>query len=238
MDQSLIPVIQANDQQLLCNARDLHEFLEVGRRFTTWIQGRISEYGFVEGEDFTVITDLRLPDPGFSKATDNANFDLPDLGNQMTTDFASQIGEAKNIDSRGGHNRVEYHLTIGMAKELAMIENNTMGRQVRRYFIQRERQAIELLQQQADSVRPLEEVRAEIGDTPKFRYLLILQEQSRSCARQLDQAQGPHERYTLHCQLRQINNVLGIPTQPLMAHDDADKLSHNASSTQQTGALK
>ncbi|MGE6776302.1 antA/AntB antirepressor family protein [Vreelandella titanicae] len=201
MEQSLIPVFQANDQQLLCNARDLHEFLEVGRRFTTWIQGRIDEYGFVEGEDFTVITDLRLPDPGVSKA---------------------RVQEA-----------TEYHLTLDMAKELAMIENNAMGRRVRRYFIQRERQAIELLQQQADSVRPLEEVRAEIGDTPKFRYLLILQEQSRSCARQLDQAQGPHERYTLHCQLRQINNVIGIPTQPLVKQDEVDMLAsaHKGSAT-------
>lgn len=215
MDQSLIPVFQANDQQLLCNARDLHEFLEVGRRFTTWIQGRISEYGFVEGEDFTVITDLRLPDPGFSKATDNANVDLPDLGSQMTTDFASQIGEAKNIDSRGGHNRVEYHLTIGMAKELAMIENNTMGRRVRRYFIQRERQAIELLQQQATEVQPIEQVRKRIKDTPKLRYLLILQEQSRTLARELARCDHPRERFNLHCALRQVNNALGIPTEPL-----------------------
>lgn len=199
MEQSLIPVFQTDSQQLLCNARDLHEFLEVGRRFTTWIQGRISEYEFVEGEDFTVITDLRLPDPGVSKA---------------------RVQEA-----------TEYHLTLDMAKELAMIENNAMGRRVRRYFIQRERQAIELLQQQADSVRPLEEVRAEIGDTPKFRYLLILQEQSRSCARQLDQSQGPHERFTLHCQLRQINNVIGIPTQPLVKQDEVGKLSSNPSAT-------
>lgn len=229
MDQSLIPVFQANNQQLLCNARDLHTFLEVGRDFSTWIKDRIEQYGFIEAEDYITVQNLSSPNSGSSKTvvlirpiwrTKHLQTLLPKTG-------------SKNRDTRGGHNRVEYHLTIGMAKELAMIENNAMGRRVRRYFIQRERQAIELLQQQADSVRPLEEVRAEIGDTPKFRYLMILQEQSRSCARQLDQAQGPHERYTLHCQLRQINNVLGIPTQPLMAHDDADKLSHNASSTHQ-----
>lgn len=188
MYQSLIPIFRANDQQLLCNARDLHAFLEVGRDFSTWIKDRIEQYGFIEAEDYITVQNLSSPNPGSSKSRP-----------QQQTD---------------------YHLTLDMAKELAMIENNAMGRRVRRYFIQRERQAIELLQQQADSVRPLEEVRAEIGDTPKFRYLLILQEQSRSCARQLDQAQGPHERYTLHCQLRQINNVLGIPTQPLMQSAD------------------
>ncbi|MFI2817688.1 antA/AntB antirepressor family protein [Vreelandella piezotolerans] len=215
MDQSLIPVFQANDQQLLCNARDLHAFLEVGRRFTTWIKERIEQYEFEKGLDF--ISHNMQPGIGHKTAAQNG-------------EALESITYAENFGQQG---RIEYHLTLDMAKELAMIENNAMGRQVRRYFIQRERQAIELLQQQADSVRPLEEVRAEIGDTPKFRYLMILQEQSRSCARQLDQAQGPHERYTLHCQLRQINNVLGIPTQPLMQSADGNnapmtqKLEHS-----------
>ncbi|WPM80991.1 antA/AntB antirepressor family protein [Brucella pseudintermedia] len=34
------------------NARDLHEFLEVGVRFNDWIARRIAEYGFEEGKDF------------------------------------------------------------------------------------------------------------------------------------------------------------------------------------------
>lgn len=37
------------------NARDLHDFLEVGKRFTTWLQDRIDQYGFVEGQDFLPI---------------------------------------------------------------------------------------------------------------------------------------------------------------------------------------
>lgn len=191
MNSQLIPVFHTDNAELLCNARDLHEFLEVGRRFTTWIQQRIEQYGFVEGEDFTVITDLRLPDPGVSKA---------------------RVQEA-----------TEYHLTIGMAKELAMIENNAMGRRVRRYFIQRERQAIELLQQQATEVLPVEEVRKRIKDTPKFRYLIILQEQSRALARELAQCEHPRERFNLHCALRQVNNALGIPTEPLECWDSSQQ---------------
>ena len=36
------------------NARDLHAFLEVGKDFTTWIKDRIDQYGFIQGQDFTV----------------------------------------------------------------------------------------------------------------------------------------------------------------------------------------
>ena len=34
------------------SARELHQFLEVGRDFSNWIKDRISKYGFIEGEDF------------------------------------------------------------------------------------------------------------------------------------------------------------------------------------------
>lgn len=34
------------------NARDLHEFLEVGSAFKDWIARRISDYGFEDGKDF------------------------------------------------------------------------------------------------------------------------------------------------------------------------------------------
>jgi phage anti-repressor protein len=40
-----------------------------------------------------------------------------------------------------GRPATDYHLTLDMAKELAMIENNDKGRQVRRYFIACEKNA-------------------------------------------------------------------------------------------------
>ena len=48
----------------------------------------------------------------------------------------------------GGHNKIEYALTVNMAKELSMVENNDKGKQARQYFIAREEQAICLLNNQ------------------------------------------------------------------------------------------
>ena len=107
MTSQLIPVFNgtiANEITLLCNARDLHAFLEVGKDFSTWIRIRISEYEFTENQDFIL---------------------LPKTEEQRK--------------GRGGHNRKDYHLTLDTAKELAMVEHNEKGRQIRRYFIECEK---------------------------------------------------------------------------------------------------
>lgn len=52
----LIKVTTNNQGEQLVSARELHQFLEVGKDFTTWIKGRIEKYGFIENVDFTVIS--------------------------------------------------------------------------------------------------------------------------------------------------------------------------------------
>lgn len=42
-----------------------------------------------------------------------------------------------------GSERVDYHCSIGMGKELAMVERNTKGKQARQYFIECERRLLE-----------------------------------------------------------------------------------------------
>ena len=42
-------------------------------------------------------------------------------------------------EGRGGNNRIDYHLTLGMAKELAMVEGNAKGKEARLYFLECER---------------------------------------------------------------------------------------------------
>lgn len=56
-DNSIIPVtsikVSGNEEQVV-NARDLYNFLSVGRDFSSWLKGRVEEYGFVENQDFGI----------------------------------------------------------------------------------------------------------------------------------------------------------------------------------------
>ena len=109
MNTNLIPVFTGTLQYTpvqLCNARDLHAFLEVGNDFSTWIKGRIEQYELIEGEDYLV---LKIQEQ------------VPHQGGLRTVE------------------KIDYHLPIDTAKELAMIENNPQGRRVRRYFIRLEK---------------------------------------------------------------------------------------------------
>lgn len=54
IDDELVPVYETNEGNKIVDARELHEFLQVGRDFTSWIQERVKKYGFVENVDFTV----------------------------------------------------------------------------------------------------------------------------------------------------------------------------------------
>ena len=111
MGNELIKIKNDNGRQLV-SARELHEFLEVGRDFTTWIKGRISKYDFIENEDFTVVESFH------------------------------QNG------GKGGRPEKDYIITIDMAKELSMVENNDKGKQARKYFIQCEKKLKEVASSQ------------------------------------------------------------------------------------------
>ena len=97
LNEQLIPVIENDRNELLIDAKLLHQKLQVQTRLNDWITRRIKEYGFVEG-----------------------------------IDYYSNLSNSVNIF---GKRRKEYHLTLDMAKELAMVERTAPGRMIRQYFI-------------------------------------------------------------------------------------------------------
>lgn len=48
----LIKIETSQDGKQTVNARDLHDFMEVGKDFSNWIKGRISQFDFTENQDF------------------------------------------------------------------------------------------------------------------------------------------------------------------------------------------
>ncbi|MCT8761549.1 antA/AntB antirepressor family protein, partial [Glaesserella parasuis] len=103
MTNSLITVFNGliqNTSVQLANARDLHLFLEIKSGFDNWIKNRITDYSFIQDEDYIIVT-----------------------------------------ERTNGRPRKEYHITLDMGKELAMVERNEKGRQIRKYFIECERKA-------------------------------------------------------------------------------------------------
>ncbi len=106
----LVKVSKNEQGQQVVNARDLWQFLDVGRHFNSWIKGRIEKYDFIENEDFVITKSL--------------------------TQNGVKLG--RPIE--------DYVLSLDMAKELSMVENNTSGRLARKYFIQCEKKYKKLIE--------------------------------------------------------------------------------------------
>lgn len=117
----VVEIVEHDGKQAV-NARELHQKLGSKQRFADWIKNRIEKYGFVENQDYEV----------FHKIMKNSN----DVENQ---DF--EVFHKIMENSNGGRSRIEYALSLDMAKELFMIENNEQGRLFRKYFIEVEKAA-------------------------------------------------------------------------------------------------
>lgn len=57
VEDQLIP-IKNSDGRTVVNARDLHEFLESRKDFSSWIKDRIERYDLAENEDYVVFTEF------------------------------------------------------------------------------------------------------------------------------------------------------------------------------------
>lgn len=60
---------------------------------------------------------------------------IEEFGFEKDKDFCTNL-----FKSNGGRNATSYLITLDMAKELAMLERNEVGRNIRRYFIAKEKE--------------------------------------------------------------------------------------------------
>lgn len=78
--KELIKITEQNGNRAV-SATELHGFLEVKSKFAEWINRRIEEYGFIEGQDFS----------SFSEISEKPN------GGRPTTEYAISINMAKEL---------------------------------------------------------------------------------------------------------------------------------------------
>ncbi|EIX0134383.1 antA/AntB antirepressor family protein [Escherichia coli] len=164
---TIVPVIPGHiggRETNIVSAKALHKALGVGKDFSTWITDRISEYDFTIGRDYSVHKTIS-----------------PNLGK-------SPNGAAYSKIKHSGRPGKDYLLSVGMAKELAMIERNDQGRAIRRYFIQCE----EELQRSVPEIaaRYRRQLKARISAANLFKPMCVALESAR--AEQGKQTQARH----------------------------------------------
>ncbi|HDP7365815.1 antA/AntB antirepressor family protein [Escherichia coli] len=164
---TIVPVIPGHiggRETNIVSAKALHKALGVGKDFSTWITDRISEYDFTIGHDYSVHKTIS-----------------PNLGK-------SPNGAAYSKIKHSGRPGKDYLLSVGMAKELAMIERNDQGRAIRRYFIQCE----EELQRSVPEIaaRYRRQLKARISAANLFKPMCVALESAR--AEQGKQTQARH----------------------------------------------
>ena len=97
--------------QQTVSAKALHFYLKVGNDFFTCIKARIKEYGLIKDSDFFI-------------------FDSLECGNKNNKPSIKCMTKQEV-----GSKSIDYILTIGTAKELAIIENNEHAQAIRNYLI-------------------------------------------------------------------------------------------------------
>lgn len=121
---ALLPIEQCSlgIERHTVRATAVHRALRIGRDFSNWIKGQITRADLVEGTDYEVLTE------------NWENF----REQSGASTLIRQKGRIKQ--DRGGDRRsIDYLLTLEAAKNIALMSNTPMGKEVRRYFIAAER---------------------------------------------------------------------------------------------------
>lgn len=98
IENDLVPVYETDKGIKVVNGRELHQALQSGQDFSTWVKKRLAE----------------------CDAEENKDYDL----------FHNSVEQVS-----GTKHRIEYIIKLDIAKEMAMLEKNEKGKQIRKYFI-------------------------------------------------------------------------------------------------------
>ncbi len=89
-------------EQQTVNARELHNFLEIGKDFSTWVKAQIDRAGFLEGADFVKTQDLSSPKKGSAKSRPQLRIEY-----HFTLNAAKEISMMSN-SSKGKEARLYF----------------------------------------------------------------------------------------------------------------------------------
>lgn len=115
MKTALIPVTpHAVGQQTIptVDARQLHKFLEVGKAFPAWITERIESFGFLDNQDFVI-----LSESGF-----NSGAGRPQKNYALTLDMAKELSMVER-NARGKEARLYFIECERQAKQQPTIQD-------------------------------------------------------------------------------------------------------------------
>jgi phage anti-repressor protein len=90
--QSLLPVLQEENNSSTINARDLHKQLNSGRQFTDWIKNRIGSYMLIKDVDYFTVS-RKYEIEGFTESKDILDYILTlDCAKQLAMVERTEIG--------------------------------------------------------------------------------------------------------------------------------------------------
>jgi anti-repressor protein len=96
----IVPVFATDKGNPAVDARQLHDGLKVGTKFSDWIKGRISKYGFVNNVDFVVSEITEAREIGGTTRTEYI----------LTLDCAKEIAMAESTEQ--GHIVRQYFIQV------------------------------------------------------------------------------------------------------------------------------
>lgn len=118
----LVKIEMNENKEPVVSGRELHEKLRSKEQYGNWIKRHLN-YGYKENVDYIILKGYLL-ESGF---VEENSFNNKNIIN-------------KNNESMRGKSAKDHALTLDTAKEIAMLQRNSIGRQIRLYFIRFEKE--------------------------------------------------------------------------------------------------